>query len=157
MLNIPITPPRVPLIDARTGLIERSWYMFFLSLNNVAVSVVSDDVGPSTVSLLATYDAALQALAQNVSIAPLPVDLSSDLIARIEGAGLGDYSATLVSQVMELQKQIDGLLASPLSAPTTINGYPINIGSPSNYDALMFLNSAWTNIPQTEITDGGNF
>ena len=27
-----ITPPRVPLIDQRTGLISREWYRFFLNL-----------------------------------------------------------------------------------------------------------------------------
>ena len=28
----PITPPRVPFFDERSGLISREWYMFFLSL-----------------------------------------------------------------------------------------------------------------------------
>ena len=41
--------------------------------------------------------------------------------------------------------------------PNTIGGYPINIISASNFDALMFVDDEWTNIPQTEITDGGNF
>jgi hypothetical protein len=30
-----ITPPRVPLIDERTGLISREWYRFFLNLFNL--------------------------------------------------------------------------------------------------------------------------
>ena len=38
----PITPPRVPLIDPRTGLIDRAWYLFFLSLNDIATNVVDD-------------------------------------------------------------------------------------------------------------------
>lgn len=41
--------------------------------------------------------------------------------------------------------------------PNTIGGYPISIASAQNYDALMFVNNEWTNIPQTEIADGGNF
>jgi len=41
--------------------------------------------------------------------------------------------------------------------PNTIGGYPISIADPSNYDALMFLDNEWTNVPQVEITDGGNF
>lgn len=32
MLSAKLTPPRVPLIDARTGLIDRAWYMFLLEL-----------------------------------------------------------------------------------------------------------------------------
>lgn len=38
-----------------------------------------------------------------------------------------------------------------------IGGYPVQITSAQDYDALMFLSSKWVNIPQTEIADGGNF
>jgi hypothetical protein len=44
--------------------------------------------------------------------------------------------------------------------PNTIIGYPIvGTGAVQNYDALMFRSTlgAWTNINQTEISDGGNF
>jgi uncharacterized protein YjbI with pentapeptide repeats len=53
--------------------------MFFLSL----FSATSDngDVSPNVVSLVASYDAALQTLAQEIETQPLPVDLSSDLEA----------------------------------------------------------------------------
>jgi hypothetical protein len=52
-----------------------------------------------------------------------------------------------------------GLIGPPgPPGPNTIGGYPIALsGVPNNYDALMFNAGAWTNIPQTEITDGGNF
>lgn len=46
------------------------------------------------------------------------------------------------------------------TGPNQIGGYPISlVGAPANYDALMFSSglAAWTNIPQTEIADGGNF
>jgi len=43
------------------------------------------------------------------------------------------------------------------AGPNTIGGYPISVSSVSNYDALMFNLGSWTNIPQTEISDGGNF
>jgi len=45
------------------------------------------------------------------------------------------------------------------AGPNSIGGYPISVISPQNYDALMFSSGlgAWTNIPQTEIADGGNF
>ena len=48
-----------------------------------------------------------------------------------------------------------GLVGPP--GPNEIGGYPISITTPQNYDALMFFSNQWTNIPQTEITDGGNF
>ena len=51
----PITPPRVPLIDERTGLIDRAWYMFFLSLFNAAQNAVDPDLaGQGIGSLLLT-------------------------------------------------------------------------------------------------------
>lgn len=43
------------------------------------------------------------------------------------------------------------------AGPNTIGGYPIDVMTPQNYDALMFVNNEWTNIPQTEIADGGNY
>jgi len=66
----PITPPRVPFIDARTGLIDRSWYMFFLSLFTTAQGADDLKKAPDVSSLLASYDAALQALAQATETMP---------------------------------------------------------------------------------------
>ena len=47
-----ITPPRVPLMDPRNGLISREWYLFFLSLFNQtggsAVSLEDVQKGPPT-------------------------------------------------------------------------------------------------------------
>lgn len=63
----PITPPRVPFIDARTGLIDRAWYQFFLSLYRVADVAVNDGISNLGLeSLIASYDAELQTLAQEV-------------------------------------------------------------------------------------------
>jgi hypothetical protein len=116
----PITPPRVPLIDPRTGLIDRAWYLFFLSLLNAATIVDDGDLGTDTVSLIASYDAALQALAQNVETQPLPVDLSAELTKQIEAAGLADQSSALLSQIAEMQKQIDALNLLPPPSQGTV-------------------------------------
>lgn len=48
-----------------------------------------------------------------------------------------------------------GIVGPP--GPNEIGGYPINVTTPQPYDALMFVSNNWTNIPQTEIADGGNF
>ena len=112
----PITPPRVPLVDPRTGYIDRAWYLFFLSLNNVATAVIDDSgLTFSSESIIASYEAALQALAQEVETQPLPVDLSAELTKQIEAAGLASYSAGLLSQVAEMQKQIEALTVLPPS------------------------------------------
>jgi len=117
----PITPPRVPLVDPRTGYIDRAWYLFFLSLNNVATGVIDDSgLTFSSESIIASYEAALQALAQEVETQPLPVDLTAELTKQIEAAGLASYSAGLLSQVAELQKQIEALNLLPPPSQGTI-------------------------------------
>jgi hypothetical protein len=71
-LNITQIPAlRVPIIDPRTGLISREWYLFFFSLFNLAgagsnpISLTDLQVGPAD-SILSTQqtlvDSALQAL-----------------------------------------------------------------------------------------------
>jgi hypothetical protein len=60
--------------------------LFFLSLNQAAQVVDNGvDLGPSTESLIASYDAALQTLAQEVGTQPVPVDQSAELQKQIEG------------------------------------------------------------------------
>ncbi len=103
----PITPPRVPLIDPRTGYIDRAWYLFFLSLNNVATGVIDDSgITFSSESLIASYEAALQALAQEVQTLPPVVTLPVP-------DALGDCCSALEAQIAEMQKQIQGLQLAP--------------------------------------------
>ena len=116
----PITPPRVPLIDPRTGLIDRAWYLFFLSLLNAATIVDDGNLGTDTVSLIASYDAALQALAESVETQPLPVDLSAELTKQIEAAGLVNESSALLSQIAEMQKQLEALNLLPPPTQGTV-------------------------------------
>lgn len=104
----PITPPRVPLIDPRTGLIDRAWYLFFLSLNNIATNVVDDvNLATDSISLIASYDAALLALAQEVETLPPVVTLPVPDV-------LGDCCSALESQIVEMQKQIEALQVQPI-------------------------------------------
>ena len=90
-----LTPPRVPLVDPRTGLISRAWYLFFLSLNNVATGVVNstDSIGPDSGSLIASVEAELQTLAQAFETLP---------------------NGALQSQIAEMQKQIEALQVQPI-------------------------------------------
>lgn len=103
----PITPPRVPLIDPRTGLIDRAWYLFFLSLNQIATAVVDDVVGPDAESLIASYDAALRSVNQELQTLPPVVNLPPADV-------LGDCCSALESQVAEMQKQIEALQVQPI-------------------------------------------
>jgi hypothetical protein len=178
----PITPPRVPIIDPRTGLIDRAWYMFFLSLFTTATEFIDSNIGSNAESLIASFDAELQALTQNVQTKPqltdstaelqdlsqvvktqpLPPDLSEELeslgqafatqparldltpelqnlaqtvatlpqsvdttpelVKQIEFAQLQNLCLGLLSQVAELQKQIDGLQSQPNATTNTFYG-----------------------------------
>ena len=150
----PVTPPRVPLIDPRSGQIDRAWYLFFVSLMNTAIAVYNSDVGPSPESLIASYDAALQALAQNVDTQPLPVDLSAELTKQIEAAGLTNYATGLLSQIAEMQKQIEALnlLPVPISGSVTSVGLSAPAiftvsGSPVTSSGTLALTYSGTALP----------
>jgi hypothetical protein len=120
MLNPIITPPRVPLVDANTGLISRAWYLFFLALNNVANAVVDDPaVGPSAESLIASYDALLQTLTQEVQTQP-------------------SFSDT-VSQMAEMQKQVEALAVLPAQITAMLSQLAdVSAMNPSNGDKLIY-------------------
>jgi hypothetical protein len=120
MLNPIITPPRVPLVDPRTGMIDRAWYLFFVSLNNVANAVVDDPaVGPSVGSLIASYDAVLQTLTQEVQTQPSPSDL--------------------VAQMAEMQKQIDAMSLVPAQVTAMLSQLAdVSAINPSDGDKLIY-------------------
>jgi hypothetical protein len=98
----------VPLIDPRTGLIDRAWYLFFLSLNNIATGVVDDvNLGTDSISLIATYDEILRSVNQELQTLPPVVALPVPDV-------LGDCCSALVSQLAEMQKQVEALQSQPI-------------------------------------------
>lgn len=110
----PITPPRVPFIDARTGLIDRAWYQFFLSLYRVADVAANDGIASLGLeSLIASYDAALQTLAQEVQTQP-PSELGS-LQQQIDALrqNLETQPNSLINVIAQLQSQIQALQVTP--------------------------------------------
>jgi hypothetical protein len=101
----PITPPRVPLIDPRTGLIDRAWYLFFLSLNNAAAAVIDDSgLTFSAESTIASLEASLDAVRQELQTLPPPVDYTEDIFKLRR-----EHNIQPSAQVGELQQQIDTL------------------------------------------------
>ena len=142
----PITPPRVPLIDPRTGLIDRAWYLFFLSLNNAATNIYdSVDIGPSAESLIASYDEALRAVNQELQTLPPAIDYSEDILkirreSNIQpSVEVGELQA-LINQVRQqletLPRQELGTMAALQQAnlpwvtfDTTPENVPTDIGT----------------------------
>jgi len=65
-----LTPPRVALIDERSGAISREWYRFFLSLLNATQENQDQFILPDSVSTSAYLEAQLNALAFATDSAP---------------------------------------------------------------------------------------
>jgi len=147
------------LIDPRTGLIDRAWYLFFLSLNQVATGVIDNSgITFSAESVIASYDAALRAVNQELQTLPPVVTLPVPDV-------LTDCCSALVSQIAEMQKQIEGLQLQPIldigavsatiaalsSAPVTVtadftvgtSNWYINNKSGSTCTATLPTASAW--------------
>jgi hypothetical protein len=92
-----ITPPRVPLIDERTGLISREWYRFFLNLFTLTgsgtnqTSLVDLQLGPPS---------------------PQQEDII-DIVIDVETAKIQPTQESATEQIAELQKQIEALQSTP--------------------------------------------
>jgi hypothetical protein len=89
-----ITPPRVPLIDQRTGLISREWYRFFLNLFQLTGS------GDNQISLTD-----LQLGPPSVPVESIQIDPNAPTNAPSDSA--------LVSQIAEIDKQLNALESQP--------------------------------------------
>lgn len=85
----PITPPRVPIIDPRTNLIDRAWYQFFLSLYRAADTTINaQDLGPPTQDLSGDF---------------------SNLYDQAQLASMSDPTAVLQPQIAAVQQALDTL------------------------------------------------
>ena len=81
-----ITPPRVPLIDPRSGLIAREWYRFFLNLytktSGSALSLEDLQLGPESNADVSQIEQAVQSLSLLANTLPAQVaTVANDLQA----------------------------------------------------------------------------
>lgn len=112
-----LTPPRVALIDERSGAISREWYRFFLSLLT-ATQTNQDEVelAPDATSLIASYDAMLETLAQTTESAPDCCSATADVDAKVnslaQATGVTPPAAT-ESDIAVIQSQLQALALSP--------------------------------------------
>ena len=110
-----LTPPRVDLIDPRSGAISREWYRFFLSLLTATQSNQDEvELAPDATSLIASYDAMLASLAQTTETQPDGASVSDLAVVQSETQALASTPEGASSDdVAVLQTQIDGLALSP--------------------------------------------
>jgi len=112
-----ITPPRVPLVDAQTGLVSREWYRFFLSLFNLAgggqndTSLLDLQVAPRTLGHedLTNINDIIYALSVRADQVAL-VEQLAELRKQVDALAVGP----VFEQLAELQKQIDALSVAPV-------------------------------------------
>jgi hypothetical protein len=143
-----LTPPRVPLTDDRTGAISREWYRFFLSLLTATEdNLTAAEVSPDTSSLLASYDAMLNSLAQGVESAPdalsvaTSLDSKVDMLAQSFGVTPPDLGGTVTS-----------VAASGGTTGLTFSGSPITTSGTLTLGGTLDVDNGGTG--QTSYTDG---
>jgi hypothetical protein len=115
-----ITPPRVALIDQRTGLIAREWYRFFLNLFNLTgggtnqTSLVDLQLGPPPVvsedinGIIIDIESLQQQPTQESAL-----DQIAEVWKRLNDLQEQNANNALGEQIAELQKQIEGLQVQP--------------------------------------------
>lgn len=112
-----LTPPRVDLIDARTGAISREWYRFFLSLLTATTSTQTEvDLSPDTDSLLASYDAVFGETLQGLESAPDGNTAAADVDAKVNAlaqATGGAPPTASESDLAVIQTQLQALALTP--------------------------------------------
>jgi hypothetical protein len=115
-----ITPPRVPLIDERSGFVSREWYRFFLNLFTLTGS------GSNVTSLTDL---------QLGPPAPQQEDIT-DIVIDVEATKTQPTQESALDQIAELAKQVEGLEATPIPALGT-------------FAALQQANLPWTTFDTT--------
>jgi hypothetical protein len=141
-----LTPPRVALIDERSGAISREWYRFFLSLLNATESNQQEtELSPDTSSLLASYDAMLTDLAQTTETQPEGASVSALAVTRSDIQSLAlappNNSGTVTS-----------VAASGGTTGLTFTGSPITTSGTLTLSGTLAVANGGTG--QTSYTDG---
>lgn len=112
-----LTPPRVALIDERSGAISREWYRFFLSLLTATQTNQEEaSLAPDTDALLASYDAVFSADIQGLKSAPDASTAAADVDAKVntlaQATGITPPGAS-ESDIAAIQTQLQALALSP--------------------------------------------
>ena len=148
MLNITnITPPRVPFLDERTGMISREWYRFFFNqfekVSGSASSLEDLQLGPP----FATVD-----------------EINNSTDVKIQGFASSPSQDALLAQIAELQKEVQGLAVSPPVTPqlkrarygaffdtTTQTGTTINTAKAITFNTTDLSNGVYLGTPASRV------
>lgn len=136
-----IIPPRVPLTDARTGMISREWYRFFFELFT--------KVGPTSASI------------EDLQLGPNTTDVAG---AILEAAQQAQLLSLTQAQVDELAKQVEALALAPPTTPqlaryaygsfydtTTQTAAAINTAYTITFDTTDLSNGVYLGSPTSRV------
>lgn len=102
----PITPPRVPFFDERSGLISREWYMFFLSLFRQATGAYDALTAPLSVDQSGE-------ISQVAQFTQLASQIASSAQDTAQDAQLAAQLSSLQAETAALQTAVQGLALAP--------------------------------------------
>jgi len=142
-----IIPPRVPLTDARTGMISREWYRFFFDLFT--------KIGPTSASI------------EDLQLGPNVSDTAGEILAAMQQAQL---LSPVQAQVDELAKQVEALTLAPPTTPqlaryaygsfydtTTQTAAAINTAYAMTFNTTDLSNGVYIGSPTSRVyVDRGN-
>jgi hypothetical protein len=141
-----LTPPRVALIDPRSGAISREWYRFFLSLLTATQANQEETtLLPDTASLLATYDAMLATVEQASAVT------SDGMVASLESS-LNNLQNAFGVTPPDLGGTVTSVAASGGATGLTFTGSPITTSGTLTLGGTLAVANGGTG--QTSYTDG---
>lgn len=163
-----ITPPRVPLIDERTGLISREWYrfllnLFFLTGSGQSVATLEDlQHTPDALAAVTGLQNSLDTLAQAALTQRLvTVDQWAELTKQVDALA---QTVGSVDQLAELTKQVDALAQAPVFTPqlrnraygtfydtTTQTAAAINTAYGMTFNSTNLSNSVYIGSPTSRV------
>ena len=130
-LNITQIPAlRVPIIDPRTGLIAREWYLFFFSLFNLVgagsnqLSLTDLQVGPAD-SILSTQQNVVDTALQALGLTPGEPGWTSSqgpVENALQAFGVTPSDAEWMAQQLAVFNEIQALNVAPAYTPQIVDG-----------------------------------
>jgi len=135
-----VTPPRVPIIDLRTGYVTREWYMWFISLFNLtgggsnSASLSDLQLGPDVSASLAQYDQSIASVRQEAETQPR-AELGTMAAVQQDNARFIGYSP-VPSPAVVLGTGFTAWLPTDQTLGIGLNGSVMRTGQAQMYYAL---------------------
>jgi hypothetical protein len=147
-----ITPPRVPLVDPRTGIIAREWYRFFLNL----FTLTYENTGGSTndfalAPLPVDYSDVIDTTINGLEVAPAPVDYTAEINAVKRDAEIGT-TPPVIFGTLAYQNSENAFVTRLNTVSATTGARNGTLAEDNGYIAMLGTNGAITGIGTTAVT-----